>query len=250
MYQVHPLFSPPPQQATLWRYMDFTKFVSLLDTSSLFFSRADLLGDPFEGVLPKANIETLADRYAPDVADMIRQGLPMLSQFTRGHFVSCWHWSEFESDAMWKIYAQQSAGVSIKTDFAALSKSFVDDQAVYVGRVKYIDYNPDIADYDVNLAPEGNSMGPLLYKRNHFQHEREVRAILGETLTIGHQEPGRNVKVDLHELIREVRVSPLAPPWVSDLVTSVASKYGLHMPVGTSSLADIPLTDQFVANDI
>ena len=45
MYETHPLFVAPPGDALLWRYMDFTKFVSLLDTSSLFFSRADLLGD-------------------------------------------------------------------------------------------------------------------------------------------------------------------------------------------------------------
>ena len=242
MYETHPLFSPPPQQATLWRYMDFVKFVSLLDTSSFFFSRADLLGDPFEGVLPTANIETLSDRYPQDVAEMIRRGLPMLQEITRGHFVSCWHWSEFESDAMWKIYAQQNAGVAVKTDFRSLCESFVDDQSVYIGRVNYIDYNPNIADYHANFAVEGNSMGPLLYKRNHFQHEREVRAILGESPPAGHQEPGRNVTVDLTKLVHEVRVSPLAAAWVSDLVTSVVSKYGLLAPVGTSLMAENPRT--------
>ena len=49
MYTEHPTFSPPPDDAVLWRYMDFTKFVSFLDKSSLFFARADKLGDPFEG---------------------------------------------------------------------------------------------------------------------------------------------------------------------------------------------------------
>ena len=199
----------------------------------MFFSRADLLGDPFEGVLPKANVQTLPDRYPADVADMILNGLPMIQQRTRGYFVNCWHSSEFESDAMWKIYADQSAGVAIKTDFASFSDSFVDDQIVYIGRVTYIDYN-------ANFAPEGNSMGPLLYKRNHFQHEQEVRAILSASPPIGHQEPGRMVKVDLTKLIHEVRVSPLAPTWVSDLVTSMVSRYGLQAPVGTSSLAENP----------
>ena len=233
MYELHPLFAPPPQQATLWRYLDFAKFVSLLDSSALFFSRADQLGDPFEGVLPKANVQTLPDRYPADVASMILTGLPTMQQITRGHFVNCWHWSEFESDAMWKIYAQQSASVAVKTDFSSFSESFVDDQTVYIGKVTYIDYN-------ANFAPEGNSMGPLLYKRNHFQHEQEVRAILSASPPIGHQEPGRTVMVDLHKLIHEVRVSPLAPAWVSDLVTSMVSRYGLQAPVGTSSLAENP----------
>ena len=43
MYQEHPSFNPPSDNATLWRYMDFTKFVSLLDKSALFFVRADKL---------------------------------------------------------------------------------------------------------------------------------------------------------------------------------------------------------------
>ena len=37
--------------------MDFTKLVSLLDTKMLYLSRADRLGDPFEGSYPKRNVE-------------------------------------------------------------------------------------------------------------------------------------------------------------------------------------------------
>jgi hypothetical protein len=49
-YEEHEVFDPPEDlDATIWRYVDFTKLVSLLDTKSLFFARADQLGDPFEG---------------------------------------------------------------------------------------------------------------------------------------------------------------------------------------------------------
>ena len=57
MYQELPIFELPPDDATLWRYMDFTKFVSLLEKQALFFSKPDRLGDPFEGSLPKKNLE-------------------------------------------------------------------------------------------------------------------------------------------------------------------------------------------------
>src|ERR1017187_393221 len=36
----------------IWRYLDFTKLVSLFHTRSLFFSRADLHDDLFEGAFP------------------------------------------------------------------------------------------------------------------------------------------------------------------------------------------------------
>ena len=32
---------PPSDKTTLWRYTNFEKFVNLLDTKSLFYTRAD-----------------------------------------------------------------------------------------------------------------------------------------------------------------------------------------------------------------
>ena len=57
MYEEHPEFHSPPSEAVLWRYMDFTKFVSLLDRQALFFARSDKLGDPFEGSFPRGNLK-------------------------------------------------------------------------------------------------------------------------------------------------------------------------------------------------
>lgn len=51
----HPLFTTPDDKYPIWRYMDFTKFVSMLASSGVYFSRADLLGDPFEGSFSAAN---------------------------------------------------------------------------------------------------------------------------------------------------------------------------------------------------
>jgi hypothetical protein len=51
MYKEHPSFLKPQGNKVKTRryYMDFTKFVSLLEQSELFFARADKLGDIFEG---------------------------------------------------------------------------------------------------------------------------------------------------------------------------------------------------------
>ena len=51
MYKEMPQFIPPPVDAALWRYISFTKFVSLLAKNALFFVRADRLDDRFEGTL-------------------------------------------------------------------------------------------------------------------------------------------------------------------------------------------------------
>jgi hypothetical protein len=54
MYEDHPVFAQPISDTVkVWRYMDFTKFVSLIDSRCLFFTRADKFNDSFEGSWPK-----------------------------------------------------------------------------------------------------------------------------------------------------------------------------------------------------
>ena len=50
MYKEHPTFIQPENEGIkVWRYMDFTKFVLLIDSRRLYFTRADKFDDPFEG---------------------------------------------------------------------------------------------------------------------------------------------------------------------------------------------------------
>jgi hypothetical protein len=40
----HPAMEAPPDDAWLWRYMDLARFVSLLETNALHFTRLDVSG--------------------------------------------------------------------------------------------------------------------------------------------------------------------------------------------------------------
>jgi hypothetical protein len=40
---------PTNKDIPIWRYMDLAKYLSMLDRRCLFFARATLLDDPFEG---------------------------------------------------------------------------------------------------------------------------------------------------------------------------------------------------------
>jgi len=52
----HPLFPPPADRdVPVWRYVEFPKFIDLLERRKMFFSRADYLGDPFEGSVTRGN---------------------------------------------------------------------------------------------------------------------------------------------------------------------------------------------------
>ena len=47
-----PYVDTPEPTAVLWRYMDFTKFMSMLDSSTLNFTRIDSLNDYSKGDYP------------------------------------------------------------------------------------------------------------------------------------------------------------------------------------------------------
>ncbi len=49
MYKEHHEFEEPDDRTIIWRYVDFTKFVSYLDKNALFFVRSDKLFDRYEG---------------------------------------------------------------------------------------------------------------------------------------------------------------------------------------------------------
>ena len=237
MYTEHPTFSPPPDDAVLWRYMDFTKFVSFLDKSSLFFARADQLGDPFEGALSRMNNE-LGPLWMIDLPERAVQDLRQFQKtLTRFTLINCWHESPHESEAMWRLYSRETDGIAIKTDFDSFKKSLTSSEDIYIGRVNY-------ANYESDFIPEGNTLSPFLHKRQSFEHEREVRAIVqiipSTDISQDICDIGRYFKADLSLLIREVVVAPYAPGWLLELVQSVATRYALKAPVIKSRLADPP----------
>ena len=48
---------PDNPDAKIWRYLDFTKFLSMLEDRSLYFCRLDILAeiDPYEGLYTNLN---------------------------------------------------------------------------------------------------------------------------------------------------------------------------------------------------
>jgi hypothetical protein len=147
------VYDLPRAEASLWRYMDFAKFVALLKDRALYFARADLLGDKFEGAKGVASQKTVwDDHYLRFFIEAIRNPPPgevcrlsnediraeaekLLRQLAesgiqdiRTSYVSCWHENEAESEALWRLYCPPpSAGIAIRTTFEALKISLGDD---------------------------------------------------------------------------------------------------------------------------
>src|SRR5215470_12532868 len=163
---------PTNDQSPVWRYMDFTKFVAMLEAKALYFARADRLGDSFEGSYSRANMIGRPEVYKDKIPEEgLREIARIFSWMPKWTFISSWHLNERESAAMWKLYTRTDESIAIESTFAALRDCLPNN--VFLGLVKDIDY-------ETEWVPEGNFFYPFLHKRKSFEHEREVRAIWQE----------------------------------------------------------------------
>jgi hypothetical protein len=251
-YSPHP-YDIPEQNSSLWRYMDFTKYASMLVSSGLYFSRSDLFDDKFEGAKGLRTIKNKWDEYYLSFFKYIIRNPPektlcdksdetidkeakeLLDQLEAGGinnrkyvFINCWHENTYESEAMWRLYSSYfDNAIAIRTTFKSLYESLGKNTSIAIGRVKYIDFNKSFAGANESFWR----------KRKSFEHEKEVRAV---THDLECKEVGKMINCNLNILLEDVIVSPNAPKWFIDLVKDINIKYGYTVNVSQSSLNDEP----------
>ena len=156
--------SVPEATATLWRYMSFAKFCSLLERKELFFALVADMEDRYEGFIyppiPREHEDRLqqAEQQAHDVLRKMASAL-----------ISCWTESGHESSLMWETYADAD-GVAVRTTFQHLQESIhsVAELPVTFGQIEYVDYRrKEVARF---------GWAPLFHKRMEYRGEGEVRA--------------------------------------------------------------------------
>lgn len=239
----------------VWRYMDFAKFVGMLQQRGLFFSRADRLEDRFEGAVGLAKHQADWDRYqleyfkaavenppegrtGPDLSQehIDSEANRLLSAFkeqsvgTRSMLLSCWHANTGEAEALWRIYCPPStAGVVIQSTVGRLWDASARGRGAVVGRVHYLDFRRSFS---------ADGIYRLFFKRMSLSHESEIRILLDND--IGSDAPGKILNCDLDALIQQVIVSPFAPPWFTNVVAGVVERFGYHFETRRSELLDEP----------
>jgi hypothetical protein len=255
----------------LWRYLSLDKLVDLLSTSELFFTPLATFAktDPFEGYLPSVAFDAHASIFRRYVHDLElshqqvaehrnKQGYPLtnaeretlqasledlrstlrrlLPAIAKTTLVNCWHASESESEAMWRLYAENGKAVAVETTLDALKESIQKRElsgVVHIYPVKYLDF------FDSGLQPrdcvvEGH-LAPLL-KRISYQHEREVRAFIakiapdprvGADVTFWKPEPIR-LPIDVKTLVKAIHISPYAGEPFPSSVARICEAFGLE----------------------
>ena len=239
--------SEPEATATLWRYMSFAKFFSLLDRKALFFSLVGDMEDRYEGFI----YPPMPREEGDHLQQAERLGHEVLRKMARTALISCWTESTHESSLMWESYTN-TEGVAVRTSFQNLQKSIasVADLPVTFGQVKYVDYRRE-------EVPRF-AWAPLFHKRMEYRGEDEVRAVLpgppfqASDLQLHTEAPdfpldpdvaqqrGRYVAVDLEILVDEVVLPPHAKPWFAQAVNWVLHGSSIRARVTRSAIESPP----------
>jgi hypothetical protein len=147
----------------------------------------------------------------------------------RSTFICCWHNSEHESEAMWRLYSKDTAeGVAFRTTAGLLRNARIDQSELAIRHVEYRD--------DYLFSYDDDPLKRFLTKRVAFEHEKEIRTIVTNQEAGGRNEPGHYVTVDVGKLIQVIVISPYAPSWMLNTLTEVARKFGVPAPVEISRL--------------
>lgn len=125
-------------------YMDWWKFESLLNKRSLYFRRADLLEDKFEGTYSRSQLGDM-EQWIEKVTNL---GQVVKEREAREHdrcrsYINCWCLGETDFDLMWKGYVRKPLGVAVKSTVAALEAACdlaIEKWPLDISLVEYFDH--------------------------------------------------------------------------------------------------------------
>ena len=203
-----------PDGTVIWRYFKFERFVAILETHSLWFSRPFRFEDQWEGLFPPSYVRRTrqyADANGISFEEFDRDFCRQQLRHRYAHFVNCWHMSDHESDAMWKLYALVRTGIAIQSTVGDVSECLRPHNS---GKVIYYDPSHDVISRSM--------FGPhdILFKRNPFSWEREYRFWFDDDELLQRIEAGKEFReeglssgravsiTDMRRLIKKIVVAP------------------------------------------
>lgn len=213
----------PDDDTEIIRYMDFSKFMNMITSKKLYFTKVTEFEDKYEGKMPEGFFKNWKE-------DSIKsyKGLMKVTDEKRNAYASCWNdFEKTESYALWRIYTRPDSGVAIKSSVGRLKKS-LSDKNISIYKAKYIEsYENRNEDIEIPFQMIGNSFTRVkqVCKLSAYAYENEIRAIMFDEKS----QHGMNIQIDLNELIESIYISPYAGSWFFDLVkdTLKIKEYGI-----------------------
>lgn len=233
----------PDNNQKIWRYMDFSKYVDMLTTNTLYFTRADKFEDPYDCSGMQFSID--AYKQLPPAPPEGKERTRQVNTFNRLFvYLNCWHMNDGESAALWKLYSDNKyETIAIQSTFEKL-KSEIENKWSRDGgpHITEVKYEPKDAGEPIGNPPEGRlfsvlSQANIIYKRPSFKYEQELRSFIYQSCDESRESPLKNeahlkklmerdefirIPIDPAKLIEKVYVSPLAKDLFVELVKNVS----------------------------
>jgi hypothetical protein len=138
---------------SLWRYFTLERLLEILRTGELHLASARQFEDRFEWAVA-------VDPRHQDLEDSER-AFEQLRRLTK---ISSWHRADYESDAMWKLYASQRKGLAIRTSVQRLGAALQSfrlaahfgEEEPYWGNVQRQKSEPEHATERIYVAFQAN----------------------------------------------------------------------------------------------
>lgn len=273
---------------TIQRYMDLPKFISLLQTNSLYLAKMSIFEDALEGGLTATDyLKTSNDLARLDLAINGLRPVANEAEHTRTHrlenaqriskeisarkfetpfgsflcdkadtvfpacrewlYVSCWHESEHECSAMWKLYGNDKNSLCLFSTLEKLKGSLSRKSSLNqleIEPVNYIDHKSDIL--------PSKPISPFIAKSKPYSFEKEIRLIawnseIDISINPKNEKTGIFIDIDLHTLIEKIIISPHADSWFKATVEKLCRDSGLNAEIQNSSIHMQPITDIYQA---
>ncbi len=262
----------PPEK--LWKYFTLTKFVSMLQNQTIWFSRPQFFEDPHEFTMDESSqhelfqwkLDSFAREYNRAVTSNRESfviasspmiiGLPIdkygkiekcpinLSDLSDTLLSSIrkdiQKWQESFCISCWRYSAYDS--VAIWNQYASLEEGVaivVDLDGLRKSFQKFGDIRLAVIEYRDFSDTSNNSMrsNPLTYKDVRYASEEEARFYFRAKLG---DLKGVTVPFDISTVVREIHLSPNATEWFKSIIQGLIDKNNLNIPIVDSSLGRVP----------
>ncbi|MFC9995830.1 DUF2971 domain-containing protein [Nocardia sp. NPDC127526] len=225
----------------VWKYFRMERFIETLEMSTLYFAAATQFSDPFEGaVAVQADEHDTDPRYA--AMEISENAFFALKRLTK---ISCWHRASYESDAMWKLYANEHKGIAICTTPERMRAAFrpfrlspdYGVEQLIAAPVEYIDLT------QVRMNGAG-MLDRFFFKHRAFEWEREFRLAISLRMAeeFGVQVPdgGIHVEFDLEALVDRIVLGSTISAHEREIVAASVEGAGLGDRLQYSTLLGRP----------
>lgn len=225
----------------IYRIISFEILVRIFQTNQISLLKPENWDDKYENIIAKT---------------MFKLGTEMANGYFEpgignNSHASCWTKIP-TSDAIWRIYSKDKKCVRIESTPEVISRNIskwihcYTNSKLYIGEVVYLPENNiknEVIKYG-KIFQSGDrckaAAMALLYKRDPFEHEKEVRVIVIDQDN-NSKNGALNISIDPHNIIKSVEIDSRAPSEIVDVYMEyLKSSLKFKGSVSRSKLYDKP----------